>query len=283
MSENYFHINERAIERVAEVAASSVPGTLELDAKLAGLAGRSFPRIDVHLDRHSGVAAIEAEIATSYPAPIAAVTDAVRATIISHVRTLTGIDVSRVNIHVANVQAGEHARRVTWDDVASHSAFIIPTAMQVHPSEVRSPETKERSPLAPIHARSLTEDLREVTTPDPITVSSVDTPKPSPVKTSGFNVQAPHVYSPEVPAVRRLASISASPTGVSSVQLPPQRPLKNISVQRPTLTPVTIRRSQQPAHIQAPQPKPVLRPQAPRPQPLRQITIEPVVKYYDRS
>ena len=40
----------RAMERVIAAAIASVPGTAAVDAKLAGLAGRAFPRIMAQMD-----------------------------------------------------------------------------------------------------------------------------------------------------------------------------------------------------------------------------------------
>ena len=326
MGTTFYHISERSVERVAEVAASSVPGTLAVDAKLAGLAGRSFPRIDVHLDRQSGVAAIEAEIATAYPAPIAAITDAVRATVISHVRTLTGLDVSRVNVSVSSVEAQDPNSRVTWDDVASHSAFAIPTPIKVNQLKVTSPVTRERQPLKAIHARSLVDDMWEFNTPHPTKVASVHAPaeptarsirapKPMDVQTKGFVAAGPGLrgvdkpapaqpWSPrtpeprvpapftvnstqlkrvrvpepaavrrtEVPPRRRLTEITAAPLRLRKVETRPARPLRKVTV---NATPLR--------EPQVPTPQRVVRPRAPRPQPLKQISITPVVNKYDRT
>ena len=92
MDTSFYHVSERTIERVAEVAAAAVPGCRTIDAKLAGLAGRSFPRVHARLDQAAGTVAVDTEIAASYPAPVAAITDAVRAAIIAHIRTLVGLD-----------------------------------------------------------------------------------------------------------------------------------------------------------------------------------------------
>ena len=132
MDNSFYHVSERTIERVAEVAAAAVPGCRTIDAKLAGLAGRSFPRINARLDQATGTVAVDTEIATSYPAPVAAITDAVRATIIAHIRTLVGLDVSRVKVTVANVETLPDTGRVTWDQVAEHEAFVIPTLSLIH-------------------------------------------------------------------------------------------------------------------------------------------------------
>lgn len=271
MASNQFHLSERVVAQIAEVAASSVPGTLDMDAKLAGLAGRSFPQIDVRLDRVSGTAAVEAEIATTYPAPIAAITDAVRSTIISHIRTLTGLDVSSVNIEVANVTANA-GTPVSWDDVANHQSFIIPTPLKVKPLEVASPTTQEPAPLHEVVARSLVDDLTDVHAPAPAPVASVSTPQPHPVRTGGFEPQPARVFRPRTPAPVRLARVEAREQHAFSPQVPDLAPLQRITTKRTELRPVRVTRTVAPKSVSAPQP-----------QPLRQITIKPAVKYYDRT
>ncbi|MCQ4611452.1 Asp23/Gls24 family envelope stress response protein [Corynebacterium sp. CCUG 51687] len=261
MASNQFHLSERVIAQIAEVAASSVPGTIEMDAKLAGLAGRSFPQIDVRLDRVSGTAAVEAEIATTYPAPIAAITDAVRSTIISHIRTLTGLDVSSVNIEVANVTANA-GEPVSWDDVANHQSFIIPTPLKVKPLDVESPTTKEPEPLHDIVARSLVDDLTDTHVPEPVSVKSIAAPTPYPVRTKGFEAQPTRVFRPQTPEPARLLGVQTHQQRVYSPSVPQPAPLKPIRVKR-TAAPTTV--------------------SAPQPQPLREITIKPAVKYYDRT
>ena len=102
-----YRISEKAVERIAQVAVLSVPGTVAIDAKLAGLAGRSFPRVDAHIDRAASSATLEVEIVTTYPAPVGAITDEVRQTVGTHVETLTGLAVTRINIAVADAESSE--------------------------------------------------------------------------------------------------------------------------------------------------------------------------------
>ncbi|MCP1387874.1 Asp23/Gls24 family envelope stress response protein [Corynebacterium sp. TA-R-1] len=327
MDTSFYHISEKAVERVANEAVLTVPGVRDLDAKLAGLAGRSFPRIDVHLDRGSAVAAIDAEIATTYPAPVAAITDAVRATIIEHVRQLCGLDVSRVNVTVSNVEADPSARRVSWDDVAHHDASPTPTRIRVTPSTVTQPVTKKRKPLTAIDVHSLVDDMRDVTVPAPPEVEHIEAPEPAPVQASGF-VGAPlpleeivvaepvEVRVPMVPPAREVAPIQVSPSEIHSVSapephpispvevaplrqltpvtldrrvriepvsLPPRQPLQQILVDRPPLVPVQVPAPMPLRPVGAPHLQRVYHPTAPAPAPLKQITIRPVEKYYDRT
>ena len=325
MDNSFYHVSERTIERVAEVAAAAVPGCRTIDAKLAGLAGRSFPRIHARLDQATGTVAVDTEIATSYPAPVAAITDAVRATIIAHIRTLVGLDVSRVKVTVANVETLPDTGRVTWDQVAEHEAFVIPTPIEVSPTRVEHPVTKPLEQLMPIEARSLVEDMRDVGVPAPIEVEHPD--QPEPVRT--FTPETPEpvrTFSPEVPEPQRLVAIHTSPTEARvpfppepvqpwspqanelvarhpqlpplqalkpvdvqrfaqprEVPLPRRAPLKEITVNRPPLKPIVVEPVARAPISSAPGPQPVVVPTAPAPKPLKQITIEPVVKYYDRS
>lgn len=325
MDNSFYHVSERTIERVAEVAAAAVPGCRTIDAKLAGLAGRSFPRIHARLDQATGTVAVDTEIATSYPAPVAAITDAVRATIIAHIRTLVGLDVSRVKVTVANVETLPDTGRVTWDQVAEHEAFVIPTPIEVSPTRVEHPVTKPLEQLMPIEARSLVEDMRDVVVPAPIEVEHPD--QPEPVRT--FTPETPEpvrTFSPEVPEPQRLVAIHTSPTEARvpfppepvqpwspqanelvarhpqlpplqalkpvdvqrfaqprKVPLPRRAPLKEITVNRPPLKPIVVEPVARAPISSAPGPQPVVVPTAPAPKPLKQITIEPVVKYYDRS
>ena len=325
MDNSFYHVSERTIERVAEVAAAAVPGCRTIDAKLAGLAGRSFPRIHARLDQATGTVAVDTEIATSYPAPVAAITDAVRATIIAHIRTLVGLDVSRVKVTVANVETLPDTGRVTWDQVAEHEAFVIPTPIEVSPTRVEHPVTKPLGQLMPIEARSLVEDMRDVVVPAPIEVEHPD--QPEPVRT--FTPETPEpvrTFSPEVPEPQRLAAIRTFPTEARvpfppepvqpwspqanelvarhpqlpplqalkpvdvqrfaqprEVPLPRRAPLKEITVNRPPLKPIVVEPVARAPISSAPGPQPVVVPTAPAPKPLKQITIEPVVKYYDRS
>ena len=325
MDNSFYHVSERTIERVAEVAAAAVPGCRTIDAKLAGLAGRSFPRIHARLDQATGTVAVDTEIATSYPAPVAAITDAVRATIIAHIRTLVGLDVSRVKVTVANVETLPDTGRVTWDQVAEHEAFVIPTPIEVSPTRVEHPVTKPLEQLMPIEARSLVEDMRDVVVPAPIEVEHPD--QPEPVRT--FTPETPEpvrTFSPEVPEPQRLVAIHTSPTEARvpfppepvqpwspqanelvarhpqlpplqalkpvdvqrfaqprEVPLPRRAPLKEITVNRPPLKPIVVEPVARAPISSAPGPQPVVVPTAPAPKPLKQITIEPVVKYYDRT
>lgn len=325
MDTSFYHVSERTIERVAEVAAAAVPGCRTIDAKLAGLAGRSFPRVHARLDQAAGTVAIDTEIAASYPAPVAAITDAVRAAIIAHIRTLVGLDVSRVNVTVANVESLPANERVTWDEVTQHEAFVIATPIEVSPTQVEHPVTQPAQPLAEIEVHSLVDDMRGVVVPAPVEITHPQ--RPAPVRPSGVETPQPvHPYPPTVPAPQRLAAIVAYPTEARvpfppepirpwspevndtvpshptlpplqplkpvtverlgrprAVSLPWPAPLKEITVRRQPLKPIAVEPVARAPIASAPAPQPVVVPTAPAPKPLKQITIKPVVKYYDRT
>lgn len=294
MDGTFYHISEKAVEHVAEQAVLTVPGVLSLDAQLAGLAGRKYPRVNVHLDRASAIAAVEAEIATTYPAPVAAITDAVRATIIAHIRSLCGLDVSRVQVHVANVQTETDGHRVTWDDVASHSASAEPVGIRISPSPVTSPVTKDPIALSPIEVDSQLDELREVTVPAPPEVRTTGFDAP-PLQLTDIVVPPPlETFSPETPQPRQLAEVqrfvpqAASvhapyPRPVKGATVPPRRALKEVYINRSSVVPVSAPAAPHLRPVGVPSPRPVKRPEAPMPQPLKQITIRPVEKYYDRT
>ena len=300
MDSSFYHISEKAVEHVVEQAILTVPGVRHLDAQLAGLASRRYPRVDVHLDRASAIAAVDAEIATSYPAPVAAITDAVRATVISHIRSLCGLDVSRVQVTVANVEADTNGNRVTWDDVASHNASIEPARIRVSPSRVTSPVTKEREELAPIEVESSVEHMRQVTVPAPPEVRGVDTPEPPQVQVSGFVGPVlvldsvvvppePEVRVPQVPAPRELASIARvaptatavtapDPAPVRRAYAPTPRPLEPVQARAVKVQPASLppRRPLQEVLVERPPVVPVSAPAAPRLRPVAAPTPQPV-------
>lgn len=308
MDGSFYHISEKAVERVAETAALTVPGVHHLDAQLAGLAGRKYPRVNVRLDLASAIAAVETEIATTYPAPVAAITDAVRATIIAHIRALCGLDVSRVKVTVAHVVNDPNQGRVTWDDVASHTAEPEVDQIRVSPSRVTSPVTKEREELIPIEVAASWQDMRDVTVPAPPEVEHIDVPaepevahvkapEPSYVQASGFvgaprelaEIAVPPEREVRVPMPSRpqeLAPIRVTPTYVRGVHTPeprqliparalPLQPLAPVGVEHPTrVESVSLPRREPLKQVLVDRPplEPVRVPQAPK---LRPVAAPP--------
>ena len=254
MDPSSYRISEKTVARVASAAILSVPGTRAVDAKLAGLAGRSFPRVDARIDRPASSVALDIEIVTDYPAPVGAITDEVRHTVGTHVETLTGLTVSRVNIAVADAELPSTGGRITRDDLARHPVGLTPTPLRISRSRVTSPVTKPAKELTPITVDSSTYDkVRHVEVPAPPKVTSVRAPKP---------VRPTSVVTPPAIVPRRVAvpeQVGLRPVRVEKqkalrpVSLPYRRPLDPIHAPRPTYVPV----------------------ERPMPQPLRQITVSP--------
>lgn len=236
-----YRISDKAVERVAEVAVLSVPGVREIDAKLAGLAGRSFPRVDAQIDRPGGSVILDVEVVSSYPAPIGAITDEIRLTAGSHVETLTGLAVTKVNVNVVDAEATALGERVTRNDLLRHPNGIAPAPIRVSPSKVTSPQVEKPIELAEIEVDNAVYDrIESVETPDPRPVRHVSAPAP----------QRPRPVHPPEPVSVELVD-APEPVRPFSPQLPEPAPLSAISANRP-------------------QPRPVF---TPEPAPLRRITV----------
>lgn len=237
-----YRISDKAVERVAEVAVLSVPGVREIDAKLAGLAGRSFPRVEAQIDRPGGSVILDVEVVSSYPAPIGAITDEIRQTAGSHVETLTGLAVTKVNVNVVDAESTALGERVTRNDLLRHPSGIAPVAIRVTPSKVTSPHVSAPIELADI----------EVDDSQYKRIASVEVPEPQPVR---------HVSAPA--PLRPLPVEAPEPVSVADVAAP--EPVRPYSPQRPDPAPLLAIGVNHP-----PQPRPV---SAPAPAPLTQITV----------
>ncbi|MCQ4617615.1 Asp23/Gls24 family envelope stress response protein [Corynebacterium sp. CCUG 69979] len=307
MDPDSYRISEKAVGRVAEAAVLTVPGTCAIDAKLAGLAGRSFPRVDAHIDRPSGAVALDVEMVTTYPAPVGAITDEVRQTVGTHVETLTGLTVTRINIAVADAEVSSQ-RRVTRTDLAHHPVGIVPAPVETTPSTVTSPVVKPQAELTPIVVDDSTYDqIAHVSTPPAPTVQHVSAPPapsvrgvpqppirpldpvltPPPLPLAGIQLpQPPAPRSPVAPAPAPLRSITVTqfapqrPITVTRafprkpVIIPPTEPLRQITVTAPArIAPVSLpaRRPLDPIYAPKPQHVEVLRPE---PQPLRRVGVD---------
>ncbi|WP_165164593.1 Asp23/Gls24 family envelope stress response protein [Corynebacterium qintianiae] len=196
MDPTSLHLSERAVERIAEAAVRGVPGSICLDAKLAGLAGRSLPRAHAHLNKRAGTAAIETEIAVSYPSPVAAITDAIRAAVIAQVHTLTGMEVTRVNIKVADAKAGG---AVTLREVTEHPVAIDPIPVRVRSSSQR-PER-------------------------------VSAPAPRPVRTGGLRPKQHELLPVGFTPAEVVDTFSAPPIDVAAPHTPAPTPLRPITIE----------------------------------------------------
>ncbi|MCZ9293827.1 Asp23/Gls24 family envelope stress response protein [Corynebacterium meitnerae] len=275
MDHSSYRISEKTVARVASAAILSVPGTRAVDAKLAGLAGRSFPRVDARIDRPASSVALDIEIVTDYPAPVGAITDEVRQTVGTHVEMLTGLAVSRVNIAVADAELPSTGGRITRDDLARHPVGLTPTPLRISRSRVTSPVTKPAKELTSITVDSSTYDkIRHVDVPAPPKVASIHAPKP---------VRPASVVTPPPVEPRRVAvpeQVGLRPVDVEKqkalrpVSLPYRRRLDPVHAHRPTYVPVE-RPMPQPLRQITVTPSQVTAPQMPAPKPLSEVRIDP--------
>ena len=302
-----YRISEKTVEHIGEVAVLSVPGVRSVDAKLAGLAGRSFPRVNAQIDRPAGSVILDVEIVSSYPAPVGAISDEVRETIGSHVETLTGLTVQKVNIVVVDAESAPLGQRVTRNDLLRHPTGIAPVAIRVQRSKVSSPHVQAPVKLADINVDVSTYTaLRHVHTPDPVQIRHVETPPPlrpasvdtpEPPRITPVDTPEPvRPVSPEMPGMAPLKAVGIEkPTRPRHISVPAPAPLKKIEVtrvapripaERPAPRPprlVEIKRRPQPAPVSLPAQRPlaeitvergryvdVVRPM---PEPLRAITV----------
>lgn len=218
-----YRISEKAVEHVAEVAVLSVPGVREIDAKLAGLAGRSFPRVSAQIDRPAGSVIFDVELVSSYPAPVGAITDEVRQTVGSHVETLTGLTVQKVNIVVVDAESVDTGTRVTREELLHHPSGIAPAAIRVAQSRVVSPSVKPPIRLAEISVDDSTYTrIASVETPEPVDVRHATAPLP------------PHPRPVKLPAPLRVRRVNApEPIRPSAPDVPEQAPLRAVGIENP--------------------------------------------------
>lgn len=275
----------RAMEKVISSAIASVPGTAAVDAKLAGLAGRAFPRVMAQMDPDTQMVAVDVDIAVYWPSPVTEVAQAVRTAIRDAVYDFTGFRTTRVNVTVGGAVPGERT-----------------TALAV---ETRAPLTAQIPAIVPEHALkpvdvSQRAAVRQVSTPAPVPVRTVRVPeavrvrgvgKPADidVRTEGFGPgdhryeELRPIHTAEPRPLRVIAE--AAPVQVQSVPLPQEFALRPVETPRPVV-PRGVE-VPHPAALHVPQAKSLelrpieIRPSAeftrrvdvPRPVPLRAITI----------
>ncbi|WP_052273949.1 Asp23/Gls24 family envelope stress response protein [Arthrobacter sp. L77] len=95
-------IAERAIEKVASNAASTVPGVSGPTGGFLGLGARhketARPKADVQLN--GLIASLRLEVGITYPAPLKQTTELLRATVRDDVSRICGLDVRQVDIDI---------------------------------------------------------------------------------------------------------------------------------------------------------------------------------------
>ncbi|MDO5032360.1 Asp23/Gls24 family envelope stress response protein [Corynebacterium sp.] len=235
----------RSMERVVSAAIAEVPGTAQIDAKLAGLAGRAFPRLLVQMDPDTRMVAVDATIAVTWPAPVTDVAVAVRTSIREAVANHTGFSTTRVNVTVGGAVPGEPT---TAEQLAAHSSRAARPPQVATPSSLHAIAVDSHGPVRSIEAPRPA-SVQGVQSPGEVQVRSVEAPRPAAVR---------HVDAPEPLRLRGVTT--PAPVAVRHPQPTPTQP---------PLAPIVVRPS-------ADQSYPVY---APQPQPLRAITITP---YFDR-
>lgn len=261
----------RAMEKVISAAIASVPGTAAVDAKLAGLAGRAFPRVMAQMDPDTQMVAVDVDIAVYWPSPVTAVAKAVRTAIREAVRDFTGFRTTRVNVTVGGAVAGERTTALAVDTRAPLSPqipAIVPeralTLVEVSPhAKVR--EVEVPSPVS----------VRAVAVPEAVKVRGVGKQADVEVRTEGFGPDE-HRYD-ELRPVRTAepqplrTDAAPAPVEVRSVPVPKGFALHRVEAPRPV----------QPRQVQLPHAAPLRTPHA-KPLQLRPIEIRPSAEYTRR-
>ncbi|WP_260857765.1 Asp23/Gls24 family envelope stress response protein [Corynebacterium singulare] len=234
----------RAMEKVIHAAIASVPGTAAVDAKLAGLAGRAFPRVMAQMDPDAKVVAVDADIAVYWPSPVTDVASAVRSAISDTVRDFTGFRTTRVNVTVGGAVAGERTSALA---VSTRTPLVAQIPAIVPAQELK--EIKTSQGVA----------VRQIAVPAAPAVRGVATPQAVQVRTSGFG-PSPQRYdelrdittAPEQPLRH---TRDPQPATVRSVTMPSEFRPRSVDVPRPL----------QPRPVSAPRPRALRRVDVPRP------------------
>ena len=91
-TQGHTRISLRTMERIVTAAIASVPGTKAIEAKLAGIGGRGFPRVSVQMDSEREVAAVNATIGVVWPSPVTTVAEHTRAAISEAIEDAIGAE-----------------------------------------------------------------------------------------------------------------------------------------------------------------------------------------------
>ena len=296
-TQGHTRISLRTMEHIVTAAIASVPGTKAIEAKLAGIGGRGFPRVSVQMDPEREVVAVNATIGVVWPSPVTTVAEHTRAAIAEAIAAHTGYSTTRVNVTVggsvpgtrvtaAQVEQRQGATTVAphikpspvWQPVTADSVDVrsiaTPHETAVHHIATPSNDIAVRSISAPreakvrsVSAKLPDHQLREVFTPQPVRVRSVEAPRPAKLLPSG--------------EVRPLAK-------KTKVSTPRPLPLREIEI-RHEWTPRRVQapKAVSPREVNVPRQQPLKRIEitsanprslhvnAPRPEPLRAISINP--------
>ena len=284
-TQGHTRISLRTMEHIVTAAIASVPGTKAIEAKLAGIGGRGFPRVSVQMDSEREVAAVNATIGVVWPSPVTTVAEHTRAAISEAIAAHTGYSTTRVNVTVGGSVPGN---RVTAAEVEQRQVAAA-VAPHITPSPVWQPVTAESVNVRSIATPQKT-PVRSVTAPDSdIAVRSVNTPREAEVRSVSADLPDHHLREISSPGEHALRPLKEpKPVHVHSVAAPRPaklvpsgqvRPLSRkvqVSAPRPQpLRDIEIRHEWSPRRVQTPKSVPARKVQAPRPQALKRIEVTP--------
>lgn len=100
----------KAIERVAELAALEVAGTVRHRGTLDKVSGGGYPKVEVRV--HGRSARLKVQVACSWPAPVSHLAERVRVAVLDQTGDLTGVHVASVDVTVHPINHTDDTRRV---------------------------------------------------------------------------------------------------------------------------------------------------------------------------
>ncbi len=105
-------VADRVIDKLAEQAATQVPGVVSSGSSLDMLVGRRLPRVSS--DVRGGQTRVDVEIAVQWPMALGDVATSVRSAVTDAVTAYAGLTVVAVDVTVARVEqtVGADTRRV---------------------------------------------------------------------------------------------------------------------------------------------------------------------------
>lgn len=242
-SQGQLRFSLRAVETLIRTAIAGVPGTTSIDAKLAGIGGRAYPRLLVKVDPERELISVDCDIAVTWPSPVTEVATATRAAIESAVRVYTGYSTSRVNVTVGAAKPGQ---RIESEQV---SRRLLPSAStpRVRPARaIRHIELPQARLVRSISTPETERSTRSVAAPSPLSLREISTPA------------EPVVQQPQTPA----------PPTLRKAVTPPPLGLRDIAVASGSHEPVPVR---------LPEPAPLRTVLTPRPPRLNRVAIDPLV------
>ena len=196
-------IEPKVLEKIAAAAVRSVPGTIDCDAKLGGIAGRAFPRFHIQVDNEHNLASVDAFIAVGWPAPAAAVAGAVRVAIAQAFETFAGYATSRVNVEIGQSRPSVRTHRA---DIATTPRPLAWAPRTPTPISLKTPQTQAQ--WAPREPRVL----------EPHPLKPIRVPQPRPLKPVRVLSQEP-LHRPTIvplfPARQGYNSIERSSNGTN--------------------------------------------------------------------